>query len=55
VLCRLYPGKKSNLGLFKVTDDRFVLKVEGTGREADLEALRRLFQEYHASGVQETE
>jgi hypothetical protein len=52
VACRLYPGKKSALSTLKVTDDTFVLEVQGP---ADPEVVHRLVQECHASGLKETE
>jgi hypothetical protein len=54
-VCRLYPGKKAELASPKVTDNCFVLKVQGTGPEADPAVIHRLFRECHASGVDETE
>jgi hypothetical protein len=62
VVCRLYPGKSPKLPAAKVTDDAFVLEVREaeTGglhpsARQDAEAIRRLFHECHASGLQESE
>ena len=55
LVCRLYPGKKAQLASPKVTDNCFVLEIQGPGPEADPEVIRRLFRECHASDLQETE
>jgi Protein of unknown function (DUF3341) len=55
VVCRLYPGKKADLSSPAVTDDCFVLEVQGPGTEASLETIRRLFRECHAKDLRETE
>jgi hypothetical protein len=55
LVCRLYPGKKADQPSPKVTDDCFVLEIQGPGPQADLEVMRRLFRECQASGLKETE
>jgi Protein of unknown function (DUF3341) len=55
LVCRLYPGKKAKLASPRVTDNCFVLEIQGPGPEADPEVMRRLFRECHAGGWQETE
>jgi hypothetical protein len=55
LVSRLYPGKKADLASPRVTDDCFVLEIQGPGSEADPEVIHRLFRECHASDWQETE
>jgi hypothetical protein len=52
VVCRLYPGKQAIVPAPNVTDDVFVLEVEG---DADPETMRRLLRDCQASGLQERE
>jgi Protein of unknown function (DUF3341) len=55
LVCRLFPGKTAVLPAPRVTDDRFVLQVQEQGPQANVEVCRRLFQECHASDVEERE
>jgi hypothetical protein len=55
IVCRLYPGKKAVLPSPLVTDDHFVLEVEGPGPDADPNIIRRLFQDCRASDLKEME
>jgi hypothetical protein len=55
VVSQLYPGKKPDLASPKVTDNCFVLQIQEPGPQADPEVMRRLFREYHASALKETE
>jgi len=55
LVCGLFPGKTAVLPAAGLTDDRFVLQVQEPGPQADAEAIRRLFQECHASDVEESE
>jgi Protein of unknown function (DUF3341) len=55
LVSRLYPGKAAVLSSARVTDDSFVLEVQGPGPESDLESLRQLFRECHARGFEERE
>jgi hypothetical protein len=53
LVSRLYPGKSAAV-LPGVTDDRFVLEVQGLAN-ADVASLRQLFAECNATGVEERE
>jgi hypothetical protein len=55
LVCRLYPGKSAKLAAPNVTDDGFVLEVEGCAPDADPEAILQLFRECGASALQERE
>jgi len=53
VLSRLRPGKRPNLVVRGVTDDRFVLVLEQADATFDLATVRQLFQKYGALSVEE--
>jgi hypothetical protein len=48
-ICGLFPGKKAVLASTRVTDDRFVLQLQGSGPETDAAAIRRVLQECNAN------
>jgi hypothetical protein len=53
LVSRLFPGKTAAPHLVRVTDDRFVLQVEGPAASADVAGLRRTFAGCNAIGVEE--
>jgi hypothetical protein len=55
LVCRLYPGKTATLPARNVTDDGFVLEVRAPTPGADVEAIRQMFRDCRASGLQERE
>lgn len=51
--CGLYPGKKALLPAPGLTDDRFALLIRGPGSAAEADAVRQVFADCHAVGVEE--
>jgi hypothetical protein len=53
--CRLIPGRHAAIPLPRVTDDRFVLVLDGAEATLEAEAPRQLLEELHAVHVEERE
>ena len=53
IFCKLWPGRKAHLFDPRVTNDRFALVLEQTDAAFDTARLRRLFQEFNASHIEE--
>ena len=53
VLARLWPGKRPSLVFHGITDDRFVLVLEESNAQFDLERVRKLLEKFGAVRVEE--
>lgn len=53
IVCRLWPGKRHNLPVRGVTDDRFAVVLEETDSTFDVEEVTRMFRGLRAVEVQE--
>ena len=52
-VCRLYPGRRTQLPAPRVTDDRFAVVLEESDSRFDVEEVKRLFDGFHAVQVEE--
>lgn len=50
---RLWPGKRPPILLERATDDRFLLVIEESSAEFDLENVRSLFRRFHVVRLEE--
>jgi hypothetical protein len=53
--CGLYPGNKARPPLAGVTDNRFAMAVREPGESSGSDAVRQLFQKFHAVELKEQE
>lgn len=53
--CRLLPGKRANLPLNGITDDRFALVIRATDAASEAWMIRECMYEHHATCVEEHE
>ena len=54
IRCRLFPGKKHHVIHTPITDDRFVILLEETGRALDTESVKAVWAEHGVLKVAES-